>query len=175
MCLAFGKGRSAVTVKCTYFRYRRASKIFSQCLTPLQPYIKELEGPPEEADAPSIQGDYAAGMNEDGKRRGRGRNTNWCHNCSAMGRDMGCLCCGESPAAVERAADKPCFLQPPSFEALCLNKDNLTVALTSRLSALLEVLPWYKIMDYFALSIQISSVGSIFSIHSMGAWFSWMR
>ena len=88
---------------------------------------------------------------------------------------MGCLCCGESPAAVERAADKSCFLQDPSFEAVCLNKDNLTVTLTSGLSASLEVLPWYKIMDYFVLSIQISSVGIIFSIHSMGAWFSWTR
>ena len=169
MCLAFGKGRSAVTVKCTYFCFRRASEIILQCLTSLQPYSKEPEGPPEEADAPSVQGDDAAGMIEDGKRCGIGRNTNWCHNCSAMERDMGCLCCGESPAAVERAADKPCFRQHPSFQAVCLNKDNLTVALTSGLSASLEVLPWYKIMDYFVLSIQISSVGCIFSIHSMSA------
>ena len=93
--LGFWKRQICCHCQMNLFPYSSCFKNIFAVPYALQPYSKEPKGPPEEAGAPSVEGDDAAGMIEDGKRRGRGRNTNWCHNCSAMERDMGCLCCGE--------------------------------------------------------------------------------
>ena len=98
----------------------------------IQPYSKEPEGPPEDEQAPAARSDNPEVL-ENEARGGRLEDMGWCDcgRCGPMDRDVDCLCCRESPAAVAKSDGAPCFTLHPSFEAVCLNRDNLVVVLTA--------------------------------------------
>ena len=90
------------------------------------------EGPPEDPDAPgpvTRSTEVTLGVAEVGRRG----NLEWCscERCRSMETDQSCLCCREYPAAVAQGGEATCFVLHPSFDAVCLNKDVLTVALIS--------------------------------------------
>ena len=94
----------------------------------LQPYSKEPLGPPE-----GVQDAAVVSLPEpDPVSEGRTGNLEWCscRNCTTMEREVDCLCCRESAAAVA-ATDASCITGHPSFEAVCLNRDVLRVSLRS--------------------------------------------
>lgn len=100
----------------------------------IQPYSKEPVGPPEDVNAPPAVMRSTELTVTATDQAGRTTNTDWCtcNNCVALDAEECCLCCRESPTAVDRSGDASCVLQHPSFEAVCLNQDVLTVTLISR-------------------------------------------